>query len=154
MALQLITTGDGMSAIGSDSVTGERGFLVKVVNGTKAASVKGMLLSISQTEDNKVIPQANEYDTIGVVAEGGVADDGLMWMWVNGSVCQVLLKDATACAVGQLLIAADDDGRAIGIANPGTGLPAVDIHFKEYGHIFETKIAGINILTLASLHFN
>jgi len=154
MALQVITTGDGMSAIGSDPVTNERGFLVKVVNGTKATSVKGMLLAISQTEDNKVIPQDNEYDTIGICAESGVADDAEMWMWVTGSICQVLLKDSTACATGQILIAADDDGRAIGINNSGSGLPAVDTHFKECGHIFETKSAGTNVLTLASLHFN
>lgn len=89
-----------------------------------------------------------------MVQESGVADGSEAWIWVNGSVCQVLFKDGTASTRGSILIAADTDGRAIDIANPGGGLPGTDTHFKECGHVLETKSSGTNVLVLASIHFN
>jgi hypothetical protein len=58
-----------------------------------------------------------------------------MWVWMAGSVCQVLSKDTVASTRGNILLAGDTDGRAIDIANPGGGLPGTDTHFKECGHI-------------------
>lgn len=54
---------------------------------------------------------------------------------------------------GDILLAADTDGRAIGTSNPGSGLPGTDTHFKECGHFVESKSAGTNVLALACLHF-
>ena len=138
----------------SDATTHERGMLVKFINRTGAASVKGSLVSCSTTADREVILQANEYDTIAVVQEAGVAEGAEMWCWVNGSVAQVLAKDATAFTRGNILIAADTDGRADNVGNPGGGLPGTDTHFKECGHVMESKGGGTNVLVLCSLHFN
>ena len=154
MTIQLITTGDGKAAFGSDAATNERGFLVKMVNRTGGASVKGTLVSASTSADREVIKQANEYDSVGVVQEAGVAEGSEMWVWMVGSVCQVLFKDGVAATRGNILIAADTDGRAIDVANPGSGLPAVDTHFKECGHVVQSAGAGTNVLALAVLHFN
>ncbi len=150
--LRIVQIGD--VAIGYDSVTGERGFLVRITNGTGSASVKGSLVSASTSADDAAILQANEYDTIGVVAQAGVTAGAVMWIWVTGSICQVLYKDAVAATRGNILLAADTDGRAIDIANPGGGLPGTDTHFKECGHVLESALAGINVLVLAMLHFN
>lgn len=144
----------GSAAVGNNRTTSERGFLVQLTNGTGSASVKGSLVSCSTTADDEFILQANEYDTIGVVAESGIANGELTWVWVNGSICRVLYKDAVAATHGNILIAADTNGRAIDIANPGGGLPGTDTHFKECGHVLETAVAGTDLLVLVSLHFN
>ena len=131
MALQYISDGGGKAAIGYDSATNERGFLVKFINRTGGNSVKGTLVSCSTTADREVVKQASEYDTIAIVQEDGVAEGSEMWCWMSGSVCQVLFKNSTASTRGNILLAADTDGRAIDISNPGIGLPGTDVHFKE-----------------------
>jgi len=143
----------GNVAFGEDFKTKERGLLVKMINRTGHTSVKGELVSNSTTADREVILQANEYDTIGVIQEAGVAEGSEMWVWVSG-VCQVLYKDTVAAVRGNVLIAGDTDGRAIDIANFGSGLPATEIHFKECGHVMESKTGGTNVLALAIIHFN
>lgn len=144
----------GTVALAYNPQTNERGFLVQLTNGTGSASVKGSLVACSTTADDTFTLQANEYDTIGVVAESGIANGELTWVWVNGSICRVLYKDAVAATHGNILIAADTNGRAIDIANPGGGLPGTDTHFKECGHVLESAVAGTDLLVLASLHFN
>jgi len=144
----------GVVAIGYDPTTGERGILTRGINRTGHTSVKGELVSCSTSADDEYILQGNEYDTVAVVAESGIAEGEEMWMWKPGSRAQVLLKDTTAATRGQILIAADTDGRAIGIANPGGGLPGTDTHFKECGHILQSKSAGTNVLVLAEIHTN
>ncbi|MFZ4463772.1 MAG: hypothetical protein ACOYN5_07980 [Bacteroidales bacterium] len=154
MALQYISTGDGKVAIGSDPATNELGFLIKVVNRTGETSVKGKLVSASTTADNEVVLQANEFDTFGVIQQGGVAQGSEMWIWSVGSICQVMFKDGVSVAHGEICIAADTDGRADRLTNPGSGLPGVETHFKECGHILQTVTAGTNILALTTIHFN
>lgn len=141
-------------ALAHDPDTGERGLLVKLVNRTGHTSIKGELVSASTSSDTEVILQVNEYDTIGVVAQAGVAEGSQMWVWMPGSIAQVLLKNSTPSTRGQILIAADTDGRGIGIDNPGLGLPGTDTHFKECGHILQSKSAGTDVLALCAIHFN
>lgn len=141
-------------ALGYDATTNERGLLVKHINRTGGLSVKGTLISCSTSADREIIKQANEYDTIGVIAEAGIAEGAEVWCWCNGSVCQVLFKDGVAATRGNILVAADTDGRAIDLVNPGGGLPGTDTHFKECGHMLQSVNAGTNVLALASLHFN
>ena len=153
MAISLLEHGD-VAAIGYDSATNERGFLIKMINRTGHSSVKGELVACSTSADREAILQSSEYDTIGVVQEASVAEGSEMWCWLNGSVCQVLYKNSVAATRGNILLAADTDGRAIDVANPGGGLPGTDTHFKECGHVMETKSSGTNVLALAILHFN
>lgn len=150
----ITTTGNGKAGLGSDAVTGERGFLVKMVNRTGAASAKGTLVSASTTADGEAIKQANTYDVIGVVQQAGVAEGAEMWVWCNGSIAQVLYKDTVAAVRGNILVADAVDGRGSDVSNPGGGLPAADLHFSECGHVLQSKDAGTNVLALASLHFN
>ena len=153
MTLSLLQHG-GVVALGYDSATNERGYLVKLVNRTGASSVKGTLVSASTTADREVIKQTNEYDTLGVIQEAGVAEGSEMWVWMIGSICQVLMKDTVSAVRGDNLVAADTDGRANDVANPGGGLPGTDTHFKECGHFMESKSSGTDVLALAMLHFN
>lgn len=152
MTLSVCEHGD-VVALGYDATTHERGFLLKVVNRTGHTSVKGELVACSTTADREIVLQTAEFDTIGVVAEAGVAEGSEMYIWVNGSFCQVLYKDSVAATRGYVLLAADTDGRAIDIAVPSSN-PIVAEHFKECGHVMESKSAGTNVLALCVIHFN
>jgi len=153
MSLSIVQHG-GVVGLGYDSATNERGYLIKMVNRTGGNSVKGALVACSTSADREVVKQANEFDTIGVVQEAGIAEGSEMWVWMVGSVCQVLMKDTVAAVHGDILIAADTDGRANDVSNPGGGLPGTDTHFKECGHFIESKTGGTDVLALAMLHFN
>ena len=75
----------GVIGFGVDTATGERGFVQKMLNKTGGATVKGTVISASDATDKGFKAQANEFDSIGVVAEAGVADASEAWIWVNGS---------------------------------------------------------------------
>ncbi len=145
---QLVSTGSPRARF-----TDEGGFAVLLTNGTGAPSVKGSLVSVSTSADRRFILQANEYDSIGVVYESGVADGSDCWVVVAGAV-DVLFKDGVAPVRGSILLAADTDGRGDQTANPGGGLPGVDVHFKECGHVMESKSAGTSVLSRCMIHFN
>jgi len=144
---------DGAAEFPKVKLTVEGGIAVKMTNKTGSASVKGSLISASTTVDNSFILQSNEYDTMGVVYQDGVADGSECWIVVSG-IAEVLMKDGVTPTRGDILIAADTNGRADRTANPGSGLPAVDTHFKECGHLVESKVAGTSVLAKAVIHFN
>jgi len=143
----------GVIGFGVDTATGERGFVQKMVNKTGSATVKGTVISPSSGTDNAFMLQADEFDSIGVVAEAGVADASEAWVWVNGSIAQVLWKDSESATREYVALAADTDGRAYNVAVP-TANPVVAEHFKEIGHVMESKTAGTDVLVLCHLHFN
>jgi hypothetical protein len=153
MALNLITTPDGLAAIGSDATTGERGFLFKLTNKTGAASVKGSIIGPATGTDAAFILDDTGFDPIGAVAEAGIADGAACWCWGVGSICQVLMKDSTAAVIGQVALADDVDGRTYSITVPSAS-PAAAEHFREVGHFLESQDAGTDVLALAILHFN
>lgn len=128
------------------------GIAIRIINGTGAPTVKGSLVSVSPTQDNKFVLQANEYDTVGIVYEHGISDGNLCYVVVTG-IAEVLFKNGIAVTRGQLAIAADTDGRAITIAVPSSN-PVVGEHFKEIGHCMESKNAGVNVLAKCIIHFN
>ncbi len=134
-------------------LTAEGGLAVLMTNGTGATSVKGSLVAASTAADRAFVLQANEYDAIGAVYESGVANGSDCWVVVSG-VAEVLFKDTVGSTRGNILIADAVDGRGSDIANPGSGLPAVETHFKECGHVLETKAGGTGVLVLCALHFN
>jgi hypothetical protein len=143
----------GVIGFGVDTVTGERGFVQKMLNKTGGATVKGTVVSLSNATDKGFKAQSDEFDSIGVVAEAGVADASEAWIWVNGSICQVLWKDGQTSTREYVALAADTDGMALNVSVP-TSNPVVAEHFKEIGHVMESKGSGTNVLVLCHLHFN
>lgn len=134
-------------------LTPEGGLAVRYLNGTGVVSVKGTVVTPSVADDMTVVSQDNTYDAIGVIYESGIAAGLPVWVVVSGKA-HVLYKDGTASTCGNLAIADAVDGRASDIANLGGGLPAADTHFKEIGHVLETKGGGTNVLVYVNLHFN
>lgn len=149
----ILTSTTGLVAMGSDAATGERGFLVKMINRTGHTSVKGEIVGPSTTADKEAILGASGLDSIGVVQEAGVVEGSEMWIWVSGSIAQVMMKDATAAVRGYVMLADDVDGRAYNIEVPSSN-PVQAEHFREIGHCLESKTGGTNVLALCSLHFN
>jgi len=131
---------------------GLTGLAIKLKNGTGSPSVKGSVVAISTTADNSFILQSNEFDSIGVVAESGRANGQLTWVIIQG-VAKVLFKDNVAAVRGYVALSADTDGRATNVAVPSAN-PVVAEHFKEIGHVMESKDAGINVLVNCLIHFN
>jgi len=130
------------------------GIAVALINKSGSPSVKGSVVSPSTEVDGAFILQSNEFDAIGVVYEGGVADGGLCFVVVAG-VAEVLLKDETAGVRGYWVKAADTDGRAQATTAPdGVGALVVSEHFREIGHCLESVDAGTNVLAMVILHFN
>ena len=126
---------------------------MKLINKTGGATVKGTVISLDTANDKSFVAQSSEYDSIGVVYEAGVADASSAWVWCNGSLAQVLYKDATAATRGYVCIADAVNGRASDVEVPSSN-PIVAEHFKEIGHVAESKNAGTNVLVLVHLHFN
>jgi len=129
--------------------------MIQLINKTGVSSVKGTLVSASQTTDLAFGIQTSEYDTIGVVAEDGKADGESTLLAVHG-IADVLLKDGTASTRGYWVKADAIDGRANATqALPAGGtIAAIDDHFKEIGHCLESKASGVNVLCKVMLHFN
>ena len=128
------------------------GIAIRMINGTGAASVKGTVVSVSPSTDGEFVLQNNEYDSVGVVAESRMADGSECFVTIQG-VAEVLWKDGEAATRGNVAISADTDGRAIGVAVPSSN-PVTAEHFKEIGHVIQSKDAGTNVLVRCILHFN
>jgi hypothetical protein len=95
--------------------------------------------------------QADEFDSIGVDYESGIADGQLCWITISG-LADVMLKDGTGSTREHVVFAADTDGRAITGAVPAP--PNADSHFKEIGHCLQTAAPGASVLFRAVIHFN
>lgn len=140
-----------------DSITNERGFQVRMINQTGATSVKGNTVCPSPTVDNAVqLVQTAEsgLDAIGVIYEAGIAVGSEMWVWMNGSICEMLFVDGSAPTREYVAIGSDTvNGRCVAIAVP-TSTPGASEHWREQGHIMQTKTAGTNVLALVATHYN
>lgn len=136
--------------------TVEGGLAVRLTNKTGSNSVKGSLVQADTTVDNAFILSAvDEYMTIGVVYESGIADGFECWVVVAG-LADVLLKDATASVRGNWVKAADAAGRAdaTNAFPPGGTINALDEHTREIGHCLESKGSGTDVLARCLIHFN
>jgi hypothetical protein len=149
--------GDKMR-IGYDASTGERGVQMKRENRSGAASVKGTLITASDTNDNAWdILTANIPKPDGVVYEGGVANGSECWCWDDGSIAQCLLEDSSPCTHGYWAKVSDtQDGRvdASNASPPGGTIVAIEDHLSEVGHCQQSQTAGTDKLALMKLHFN
>jgi hypothetical protein len=136
-----------------DSTTSEWGLQVRLTNKTGANSVKGEIVTPSSGTDMAFDKEAADgLEPIGIVYEAGVVDGSECWIWVNGSVCQVLLKDSTSATRGYWVGTSDTAGRADATNSSAPGL--ILTHFQEIGHCLETKTGGTNVLARIMLHFN
>lgn len=152
MALVVTASGYRKVGLGYDDATGEAGIVLRVQLGENVA--KGDCLAVSGAADNQYLKQANEYDTTCIAAEAGSAN-GYIWAWTTGSICQVLFKENTASVRGYVAISDAVDGRGnnIDLATIG-GNPSIDTHFKEIGHVKESKGAVEGVSNLVLIHFH
>jgi hypothetical protein len=139
-----------------DMLTPEGGRAVWLTNDTGNASVKGTIVRTSTSIDRGfVVSAADENQAIGVVYDDGIADGGLCRV-VMGGLAEVLLKDGTASTHGNWVYCSDVGGRADATlpAPPVGGVVELDIHMREIGHCFESKVSGTDVLVLCAIHPN
>lgn len=138
-------------------MTPEGGVAVRLTNKTGSPTVKGYVVSCSTGIDNAFILSAVDgFDPIGIIYEADIADASECWVVVSGIAECIATSNSTR---GQFMrVPASTDtgevaGKLITEAYPTGGSQAeTDKHFKECGHVLESKTAGT--LFKAILHFN
>ena len=136
-------------------LTEDGGFATKLTNKSGAASIKGYLVTASDSTNNAVKNCAIDVpDAIGVFLESGVADGAEAWIVVSGRA-DVYFSGSTTrghlARVGLTIDTGEVAGQAISEPYP-TSPFATDKHFAEIGHVLESRTgAG---LAKCVLHFN
>ena len=156
MALQFIAPGDGTgSCMFYDTVTGEAGFAIKLINKTGGASIKGYTCDAATGTDKAFkYTTVNEIDCIGICMETGIVDGQPVWIAVQGKVLVYFSGDTVRGHYARIGVDADTGevaGQAISEAIP-TSPFSVDKHFAEIGHVIEAR-SGAG-LAMVVLHFN
>lgn len=154
-------TGSAMSMSDARAMMNEEGgYMVRVYNRTGAASVKGTLVSASDSYNYSVrLTPVGGLDSVGVVYEDGIADGSYMWIVTSGKA-QVRFCNATTLGYfARMSISTDSGYPAAGFAfceaAPSTPF-ATDNHFREVGHINEQISAPgtSGALAWCFVHFN
>lgn len=135
------------------------GKIIRLINKTGFASVKGTVMKTSTTTDDACgLTSGDDTESIGIVYEGGIADGSAMWVVVQG-IADVAMKDNTTATHGNWVKMSSEAGYAdaTNAVPPGGGIPELDQHMLEIGHCNETVTAGgggTHILARCVLHFN
>lgn len=133
------------------AINSDGGYMIKLTNKTGGNSVKGQIVSADTVgTDNAVyITPADGDMPIGVFYEAGVADGAEAWVVVAGKA-DVLFKDTVAPVRGYVAHVSSTAGRA----DQSASIPSATQHWREIGHVLESKSSGTNILAKCVLHFN
>ena len=133
------------------------GYMVRMINRTGGASKKGTVVILDTSVEQAVqISPVDADEAIGIIYNGGIAEDKLVWI-VIGGIADVLIQDGQIATIGYWVRSSiTQGGRAdITLNNPpGGGIPQADEHFKEIGHCQESKISGTDVLARCNIHFN
>ena len=131
--------------------------MIRLTNRTGAPSVRGMIVTASDTSDNAfMINNANIPKPIGVVYTIGVPDGGECYVFTGG-VADVLLQDGTSATRGYWAKVSDTVAGRADITNalpPGGTISALEDHGAEIGHCIQSVTAGTNKLAKCVIHFN
>jgi hypothetical protein len=150
--------GDAMTAFASalaaaldDIFTEEGGVCVKLINKTGVASVKGQVVQVYATTDNAYAVNAINSDMpIGIVYDAGVADGSSVRVVVAGKA-DILVDSAQTIARGRVVYSS---GTTAGRVDSAATVPAASTHFRECGHMLETKTNTGSTLCRCVLHWN
>jgi hypothetical protein len=121
-----------------------------LINKTGAPSVKGSVVRASPTTDDAFqLAPAGAVDPIGVVLDIGVPDGAHCRVATSGKA-QVLLQNGVAATRAYWIeTSSTTAGRASMLA-----APSATTHWDELGHCLENKVAGVDVLAWAMIHFN
>lgn len=135
-----------------DDVTLEKGFQVALVAWENLS--KGNIVSFIQWGTNGRVSKTpiagNENDMAMGVVYADATTGNAVWVWINGSICQVLPEAGITATLGYILYASWTTAWTV---NQSASAPATTTHFKECGHWAETG-SWNGALALASIHFN
>lgn len=140
------------------------GYAVKLTNKTGSNSVAGQAVrvdndAVTGTDDAVILTATDEYETIGVFLDSGIADGSEAWV-VTFGIADVAMEDNTAATRGNWVRTSVTEAGyadATNAAPPGGGIPEIDQHLHEIGHCIESVAAGgdgTHILARCLIHFN
>lgn len=140
------------------------GYAVKLTNKTGSNTVAGQTVRADNdvatgTDDAVILTAADEFETIGVFLDSGIADGSEAWVVVFG-IADVAMEDNTAATRGNWVRTSVTEAGyadATNAAPPGGGIPEIDQHLHEIGHCIESVAAGggsTHILARCLIHFN
>lgn len=132
------------------------GIAVQLINKSGAPSVKGYVVTPSDSVDSAVRLVVKDVpNPIGVFYESGIADGSLVWVVLHGIAEVYFVGSTTLGHVCRGFLTADGGsyviGQALSEAVPGTPF-AADKHFYEIGHVLQAR-SGAGLAKVA-LHFN
>lgn len=136
-------------------LTKEGGLAIKLTNKTGSNSVKGEVVSPSNSVANAVTKIVVDVpNPIGVFYENGIADGQEAWVVVSGIADVYFIGNTALGNIARGFITGDAGyvtGQALAEAVPSSPF-ASDKHFYEIGHLLEARTgAG---LAKCVLHFN
>jgi hypothetical protein len=145
-----VHNGDTSAVLAKHWLTPEGGIAVKLTNKTGGVTVKGTVVSADTTTANafKTAP-ANSDTPIGFVYQDGIADGAEAWVVVLG-IAEALFKNTVAPVYGYVAYMSDTAGRV----NNAATIPGTTEHWRECGHLLESKAGGTNVLAKLIIHFN
>ena len=141
-------------------LTSMGGYAIKLTNTTGAVTVAGQVVRADTTTNDAVIlTGADEFESMGIFLDSGVADDAEAWVVVFG-IADVAMEDNTTATRGNWVrtsITEAGYADATIATPPGAGIPEIDQHLHEIGHCIETVTAtgeGTHILARCVIHWN
>ncbi len=136
------------------------GYAVKLTNETGVNTVAGQVVKAdTATNDAVILTAADEFESMGVFLDSGVADAAEAWVVVFG-IADVAMEDDTTATRGNWVrtsITEPGYADATVATPPGGGVAEIDRHLHEIGHCIETVTAtggGTHILARCVIHFN
>lgn len=131
--------------------TDEGGMCIRLINKTGVASVKGQVVQASSATDLAYAVNPTQGDMpIGIVYDAGVADGGSVRLVIAG-LADVLIDSAQTIAGNRVVYSS---GTTAGRVDSAASVPAATTHFREVGHMLETKANGGSTLCRCVLHWN
>lgn len=145
-----VHNGDSEAVLLKHWLTPEGGIAIRMTNATAGLTVHGQIVQADTASDNSFkTAVANSDMPIGVVYNSGVDVGGEAWVVVAG-IAEVLMKNTVAPVHGYVAYASSTAGRA----DCAGSIPASTEHWREIGHILESKAGGTDVLAKMILHFN
>ena len=137
------------------TITPEGGIAVRFINTTGAPSIKGTVVTPSDTVNHGIRGIVIDVpDPVGVVYEDDVPENALVWVVVAGIADVSYVGSTTRGHLSRGFIGGEanyEPGKALSEAFP-TSPFASDKHFYEIGHVMESRTGAGLAKTL--IHFN
>ncbi len=122
-------------------ITAEGGLYTYFINKTGITSIKGTIVSLSDTDEGIRTTEGGETSAIGIVYENGVPDGQRVKVVISG-IASVLVADQTSATTGNWVKVSDTvNGRGVALAEK----PTDSTNLSQIGYAAQSINAGTNV---------